>query len=72
MGANEILQRYVSYFEWDNILAEAHAGAAGGNYVAKATTQNILHTGLWWPTFHKDSKVYYKVCDACQRTGRPL
>lgn len=71
MCSNEILQCYVLEFEWNNILAEAHGGDAGGNYPGKATSQKILHVGLWWPTLHKDSKAYYKSCDACQRMGRP-
>jgi len=71
MGADEILRRYVTNFEWDSILTEAHGGAARGHYAGKATVQNILRIGLWWPTLHKDSKVYCKACDACQRTGRP-
>jgi len=50
---------------------DAHGGAAGGNYARRATTQKILHVGLWWPTLHQDSKAYYKACDVCQRTSRP-
>ena len=37
----------------------------------KQTTQKILCAGLWWPTLHKDLKVYCRACDACQRTNRP-
>ena len=65
MGADEILRRYVPYFEWDSILVEAHGGATRGHYAGKATVQKILHAGLWWPTLHKNSKVYCKACDAC-------
>jgi len=32
MGAEEILQIYVPYFERNRILVEAHGGATGGNY----------------------------------------
>lgn len=41
----------------------------GGHYAGKATTQKILHAGLWWPTLHKDSESYCKTCDACQTMG---
>lgn len=44
----------------------------GGHYVRREAWQNILRTRLWWPTLHQDSKAYYKACDVCQRTGRPL
>lgn len=60
MGADKILQRYVLNFEKDNILAEAHGGAVGGNYVGKAIAQKILRVGLWWRMLHKDSKSYCK------------
>ena len=70
MGSEEILRCYVPKLEWNKILTEAHGGVAGGHYVGKATTQKILHAGLWWPTLHKDSKAYCKECDACQRMSR--
>jgi len=72
MGADEILKRYVPYFEHDSILVEAQGGDAGGHYVGKEIAQKILCVGLWCPTLCKDSKAYYKACDACQRTSRSL
>lgn len=70
MGVDEILQRYVLDSERNSILVESHGGATRGYYVGKATMQKILCTCLLWPTLHKDSKAYYKACDACQRTIR--
>eukprot|EP00253_Pinus_taeda_P007839 PITA_07839 len=58
-------------FERSNILIDAHGGTAGGHYARRETAQKILRAGLWWPTLHQDSKAYCKVCDVCQRTGRP-
>ena len=72
MGSNEILRRYVPEFERGSILVDAHGGATGGHYAGRVTAQNILHAGLWCPTFHQDSKAYYKACDVCQRIGRQL
>jgi len=46
MGTNEILKWYMPDFQQKNILAEAHGGAARGNYARKAKTQKILHAGL--------------------------
>ena len=43
----------------------------GGHYPGKATTQKILRARLWWLTLHKDSKVYCRECDTCQRIGKP-
>jgi len=71
MGTDEILQWYVPEFERSSILTDAHGGIAGGHYAGRATMQKILHTGLWWPTLHQDSKAYCKAYDVCQRTRRP-
>lgn len=71
MGVDEILQRFLSNFEWDIILVEAHEGAAGDHYACKAIAQKILCVGLWWATLHKDSKAYCKACDSYQRNDRP-
>lgn len=52
IGPNEILQRYVPNFERNNILAEAHGGAVGGNYAGETTTHQVLRAGLWWLMLH--------------------
>lgn len=72
MGPDEILHKYVPEHEQHSILAEAHDGVIEGHYVGKATVQQILGAGLWWPMMHKDSKEYRGACDVCQRIGRPL
>jgi hypothetical protein len=71
MGADSILQRYVLEQEIPRVLVQAHEGIAGWNYARKATTQKVLHAGLWWPTIHRDSKEYCKKCDVYQRVGKP-
>jgi hypothetical protein len=53
------------------ILAEANEAIAGRHYADKSTMQKVLHVGLWWPTFHKDSKEYCQKCDVFQRVGKP-
>jgi len=71
MGTDEILRRYVPEFERSKILMDAHGGVTGGHYPGREIAQKILPTGLWWPTLHQDSKAYCRVCDVCQRIGRP-
>jgi hypothetical protein len=56
MGAYNILRRFVLKHESPRILAEAHEGITGGNYVGKYTMQKVLHARLWWPTIHRDAK----------------
>jgi hypothetical protein len=70
LGIDGILRRCVLEHEIPMILVEVHDGIAGGHYVGKETTQKILHTGLWWPTLHKDAKEYCQSCDVFQRVGR--
>eukprot|EP00253_Pinus_taeda_P014337 PITA_14337 len=69
MSLDEIMQRYVPKFEWNNILPEAYGGDVGGHYVGKAKTQNILRAGLWWPTLHKDFKNYCQIQPLGKKTG---
>ena len=71
MGPDEILRRCVLEHEKPLILAEAHSGEVGGHYAGKATAQNLLTAGLWWPTIHKDAREYCHNCYICQRTGKP-
>jgi hypothetical protein len=71
MGLDEILRRCVMEIERPLILIEAHEGITRGHYVGKATAQNLLRAGLWWPTLHKDAKDYAIACDVCQRVGKP-
>ena len=44
---------------------------AGGHYAGKPTAQKVLTAGLWWPTVHKDAKEFCRICDVCQRIGKP-
>jgi hypothetical protein len=71
LGADGILRRCVLEHERSMILEEAHDGIVGGHYAGRETAQNILCTGIWWPTLHKDVKEYCQSCDVCQRVGKP-
>jgi hypothetical protein len=65
LGVDNILRICVVEHEIPIILAEAHEGIARGHYAGKLIVHNILHTGLWWPTVHKDLKEYCQNCDVC-------
>jgi hypothetical protein len=71
MVVDNILRRCVLEHEIPRILEESHEGIARGNYVGKDIVQKVLRTGLWWLTFHRDSKDYCQRCDVCQRVGKP-
>ena len=57
--------------EKEIVLQEAHCRIAGGHYAGDATAQKIWQAGLWWPTTQKDTQVYCRKCDLCQRLGQP-
>ena len=54
MGLDDILRRCVLEHERDNIMHEAHYGPAGGHFQEDSTAKKIQHSGLWWPTLHRD------------------
>ena len=58
LGLDEVLRRCVMPHEKEAIIREAHSGTAGGHFTGKSTAQKILAAGLWWPTFHKDTKEF--------------
>jgi hypothetical protein len=70
MGANRILRIHVLEHEISRVLEESHESIAGGHYIGKDTMEKLLHTTLWWPTIHKDSKEYFHRCDVCQMVGK--
>jgi hypothetical protein len=71
MDTNNIFRRCVLEHERPRILVEAHEGITGGHYAGRATTQKVLHAGLWWQTIHKYSNEYFQKCDVCQKVGKP-
>ena len=52
-------------------MIEAHAAVAGGHYAGKETVHKILQDGLWCPTIHMDTKIFFRSCDVFQRIGKP-
>ena len=71
LGPDEILHRCIFDHERQWVMAEAHAGVSGGNYVGKATVHSILQAGLWWTTIHMDTRKYCRDYDKCQIMGKP-
>lgn len=57
LDTDGLLRRCVSEHERPMILSEAHERVAGGHYVVKTMTQNILHPRIWWPTLHKEQDI---------------
>ena len=72
LGLDDVLRRCSLEHEREDIIQEAHSGAAGGHFSIETTIKKILQAGLWWPSINKDNKERISQCDACQRLGRPL
>ena len=47
LDVDGILKRWMLDLERQEILYEGHYGVAGEHYAGKATTNKVLHTGLW-------------------------
>jgi hypothetical protein len=71
MRPDQILGICVMEADRPLILVEDHEGITGGHYVGKETAQKVMRAGLWWPTLHRDAIDYSRVCDVCQRVGKP-
>ena len=69
LGLDDILRRCALKDEIQDIIQEAHSGAAGGHFSVETTIKKILQVGLWWPSINKDCKGRIPQCDACQRLG---
>ena len=52
--------------EADKVLKEFHAGDCGGHLYWKATADNILRSGFYWPTLFTDVKKFVTACHKCQ------
>ncbi|GJY77241.1 reverse transcriptase domain-containing protein [Tanacetum coccineum] len=55
--------------ELHEILKHCHTGLTGGHYGADITAKKVLESGFYWPTIFKDSAMYVRECDACQKAG---
>ena len=70
-GNDQVLCLCVPKEKYIPVLEHAHAGIAGGHFLADVTAITIMWSGLWWPTLHMDGEVYVARCKECQRTKPP-
>ncbi|KAJ9562313.1 LOW QUALITY PROTEIN: hypothetical protein OSB04_007473 [Centaurea solstitialis] len=69
IGTDQLLRRCVHGSEQHQILDACHSSQFGGHFGGQRTAAKILQSGFFWPTVFKDSHVFVKNCEACQRTG---
>jgi len=71
-GPNLVIRRCVREDEISDILKACHDEPCSGNFTNKRTAYKILSLGYYWPSLFKDEKQYVKMCDSCQRVGKPI
>ncbi|GJR01952.1 reverse transcriptase domain-containing protein [Tanacetum coccineum] len=66
---NGIIRWCIFGKELHEILEHCHTGPTGGHYRADITARKVFEVGFYWPTIFKDSVMYVRECDACQKVG---
>ena len=57
---------FVNEKEEKNLIEEFHVGECGGNHYWKATVNNIMRIGLYWPTIFSNTHKEVSSCHKCQ------
>jgi hypothetical protein len=70
-SADGVWRRVVRKDEQEDVLRECHSGVASGHYAGEVTARKVWQSGLWWPTVLRDTHLFAKERDLCQRTGQP-
>ncbi|KAL5827957.1 hypothetical protein ACOSQ3_019799 [Xanthoceras sorbifolium] len=66
---DQIMRRCIPETEITSVLTFCHSEACGGHFSIKKTAAKILQCGLYWPTLFKDTNVFCRSCDSCQKLG---
>ena len=52
-----------------DILRQCHSLEYGGHFNGQRTTTKVLQSGFYWPSLFKNTHLFAKSGDQCQRTG---
>ena len=66
---DQIIRRCVPDNEQTSVISFCHSYACGGHFSSKKTAAKILQCGFYWPSIFKDTHVFCKACDRCQKLG---
>jgi hypothetical protein len=66
---NQIFWRCIFDNEVSSVIKFCHSEACGGHFLSKKTTEKIIQSGFYWPTMFKDTHVFCKACENCQKPG---
>ncbi|XP_038974777.1 uncharacterized protein LOC120106013 [Phoenix dactylifera] len=66
---DQIMRRCVPDDEIASVLEFCHSQACGGHFSMKKTAAKILQCGFYWPSLFRDTNVYCRSCEKCQKLG---
>jgi hypothetical protein len=66
---DKIFRRCIPDNEVSSVIKFCHSKACGTHFLSKKTTAKILQCGFYWPTMLKDTHVFCKACENCQKSG---
>ena len=67
---DEIHRRCINPSKIPLILKGCHDDCCSGHFAGFVTAQKNLQFVYWWPILFKDTTLYAKKCDPCQRVGK--
>jgi len=66
---NQIFWKYIPDNEVSSVIKFCHSEACENHFSSKKTIAKILQCRFYWPTMFKDTHVFYKACENCQKSG---
>jgi len=66
---DQIFQRCIPDNEVSSVIKFCHSEACGTHFSSKRTTAKISQSGFYWLTMFKDTHVFCKTCENCQKSG---
>jgi Pyruvate/2-oxoacid:ferredoxin oxidoreductase delta subunit len=64
---DQIFQRCIPNNEVSSVIKFCYSKACGGYFSSRKTIAKILQSGFYWPTMFKDTHVFCKTCEICQK-----
>ena len=66
---DQIFQKCILDNEASSVIKFYHSEACWSHFSSKKTTAKILQCGFNWPTMFKDTHVFCKACENCQKVN---
>ena len=66
---DKFFQKCIPNNEVSSVIKICHFEACGSHFSSKKTTAKILQCGFYWPTMFKDTHVFCKARENCQKSG---